>query len=79
MKQVNATQSNIVVLTVDQISHVSGGTNPGIGPVKPIDVKAQDAYGDTMSVEDWTAWTAREHDPVNGDSIFDFPGGKGHQ
>ena len=75
----NATQDKIVVLTLDQAAQVGGGANPGITPVKPIEVKAQDLYGNTMSIEDWTAWTAREHDPANGDSIFDFPGGKGQQ
>ena len=79
MKQVNATQSNIVVLTADQISHVSGGATPAITPVKPIEVKAQDMYGNTMSAEDYAAWTAREHDWWLGDNINDFPGGKGQQ
>ena len=74
----NATQDKMVVLTPDQAAQVGGGV-PGIGPVKPIEVKAQDAYGNTMSIEDWTAWTGREHDPANGDSIFDFPGGAGRQ
>jgi hypothetical protein len=42
-------------------------------------VVAQDVYGDTMSVEEWMDWTARPHDPTSGDSIFDFPGGRGRQ
>ena len=79
MKQLNATRGNIVLLTIDQVSQVGGGAVPGITPVKPIEVKAQDLYGDTMSVEDYTAWTAREHDWQLGDSIHDFPGGKGRQ
>lgn len=75
MKQLKATQDNAVLLTADQASQVVGG----IGPVKPLNVQAQDLYGNTMSVEDYMDWTAREHDPVNGDSIHDFPGGAGRQ
>jgi hypothetical protein len=52
---------------------------PSISPINLQQVLAQDLFGDTMSMEEWMDWTAREHDPVNGDSIFDFPGGAGRQ
>lgn len=51
----------------------------GISPVTPVRVLPQDMYGDTMSWEAWMNWTARPHDPANGDSIHDFPGGAGRQ
>ena len=75
MKQLNATQDGVVLLTADQATQVGGGI--GISPVKPMTVQAQDMYGNTMSAEDYMNWTAREHDPANGDSIHDFPGGRG--
>ena len=77
MNQLKATQGNVMLLTAEQASQVGGGI--GIGPVKPLNVQPQDLYGDTMSMEDYMDWTAREHDPANGDSIFDFPGGAGRQ
>jgi hypothetical protein len=75
MKQLNATQDKVVLLTADQVSQVAGGIS--ISPVKPLVVEAQDMYGNTMSIEDYMNWTAREHDPAGGDSIHDFPGGRG--
>ena len=75
MKQLTATQDGVVLLTADQASQVGGG----IGPVAARTIEAQDMYGNTMSIEDYMNWTAREHDPVNGDSIHDFPGGPGRQ
>ncbi len=77
MKQLNAMQEKVVLLTADQVAQVAGGI--GISPVAPRKVLPQDLYGDTMSMEDYMDWTAREHDPVNGDSIHDFPGGAGRQ
>ena len=77
MKQPNATQHDVVLLTADQASQVAGGI--GISPVAPLKVEAQDLYGNTMSIDEYMDWTAREHDPANGDSIHDFPGGAGHQ
>jgi hypothetical protein len=52
---------------------------PPVGPLKLHVPVAQDVYGDTMSVEEWMDWTSRPHDPTSGDSIFDFPGGRGRQ
>jgi hypothetical protein len=52
---------------------------PSIAPPKLQQFLPQDLYGDTMSMEEWMNWTARPHDPANGDSIFDFPGGHGRQ
>jgi len=75
----NTTQGKMVVLTAEELSQVGGGAAPGIGPVKPPEVKAQDMYGNTMSAEDYAAWTAREHYWWLGDNINDFPGGKGQQ
>ena len=70
--------SNIRTLIPAELDAVAGGI--GISPLPVVkEVLAQDAYGNTMSAEDYAAWTAREHDPVNGDSIFDFPGGRGRQ
>jgi hypothetical protein len=68
--------SNIRTLTAAELDAVAGGI--GISPVAPVrEVLAQDMYGNTMSAEDYMDWTAREHDPANGDSIHDFPGGRG--
>jgi hypothetical protein len=52
---------------------------PPIGPAKMPEILPQDLYGDTMSIEEWMDWTAREHNPTGGDSIHDFPGGRGRQ
>jgi hypothetical protein len=76
MKQLSATQDGVVLLTADQASQVGGGLSPLV-PVKVLQVQAQDMYGNTMSAEDYMEWTRREHDPANGDSIHDFPGGPG--
>lgn len=75
MKQLNATQDTVALLTADQPSQVGGG----IGPVQPLNVQAQDMYGDTMSAWDYMDWTAREHNFEKDDSIHDFPGGAGRQ
>jgi hypothetical protein len=57
----------------------AASSRPPIGPAEMPEILPQDLYGDTLSVEEWAEWTAREHDPANGDSIFDFPGGRGRQ
>jgi hypothetical protein len=70
MKQLNATQDKVVLLTADQVAQVAGGISispsnprrPGAGPVRQHHVH-----------EDYMNWTAREHDPAGGDSIHDFP------
>jgi len=68
--------SNIRTLAPAELNAVAGGI--GISPLPAVtEVRAQDMYGNTMSAEDYMNWTAREHDPANGDSIHDFPGGRG--
>ena len=57
----------------------SASSLPPIGPAEMPEILPQDMYGDTMSIEEWMDWTSREHDPANGDSIHDFPGGRGRQ
>ena len=71
--------SKIRSLIPEELEAIAGGINPGIGPIKPLDVQAQDMYGDTMSAWDYMDWTAREHNFEAGDSIHDFPGGAGRQ
>lgn len=66
------------VLSNAQLNTVSGGSSlPKPQTLKLKEVLPQDMYGDTMSIEAWMDWTAQEHDPANGDSIHDFPGGRG--
>lgn len=68
----------MITLNDVELNVVSGGTSlPPVEGVKVKNLVPEDMYGCKMSYEDWMDWTAREHDPVNGDSIHDFPGGPG--
>ena len=70
--------TTLTILKPNEIAADSGGS--ALPPIKKLELKVvlpQDIYGDTMSRDDWDVWTGREHDPVHGDSIHDFPGGLG--
>jgi hypothetical protein len=71
------TMTTLTILNHNEIAAVSGGSAPPIKKLELQVVLPQDMYGNTMSRDDWDIWTAREHDPANGDSIHDFPGGPG--